>query len=359
MRILLTAMFLWPLSLAAQGLFDSLYVRESIEVYFPFAEAQPDDPSLTRLDSFIEILPEQAHWSFLNIEAHTDSIGNARANERLAQRRAATVRNYLLGKNIPEDRLRISAYGERKPAASNDTEEGRQKNRRAFIELWSSVPMATVDGYVRDAETGKGIETTVFFRSKTRSDSSHTDTSGRYQVRLPKDSIVKIETIAEGYFFESFMTKVFGSPELFKKYKMEPNIELPPAKVGEKAVVRDLFFVGNQAVLLPISEPELPKVLRFMQVNGDLRIEIAGHINHPGVKPANLDAWEWELSVNRAKLVYDYLVDYNISEARMEYKGYGNKEMLYPEMGLSEKEYQQNRRVEIRILGKLGEGSKE
>jgi outer membrane protein OmpA-like peptidoglycan-associated protein len=159
---------------------------------------------------------------------------------------------------------------------------------------------------------------------------------------------VRVEAVAEGYFFESFMTKVFGSPELYKKYNKEPNLSLPPAKAGEKAVLRDLFFVGNQAVLLPVSEPELPKILRFMQVNPEIRVEIAGHINHPGVSPDNLENWEWELSVNRAKLVYTYLLDHGVSADRMRFRGYGNSEMLFPKP-TNETQMEKNRRVEIRV----------
>lgn len=350
MRNLILFFLACPLGLPAQGLFDSLYIRSTLEIYFPFGAAEADAPSCSLLDSFAAVLPDAGKWAFLNIEAHTDSIGNPEANERLAGRRAEWVRQYLLAKGVPEARVRIRAYGERRPAADNSTEEGRQRNRRAALELWAAVPMANMEGYIRDAETGKGIETTVYFTSKTRNDSTQTDTAGFYRVRLPKDSIVRVEATAQGYFFESFMTKVFGSPELYKKYKKEPNISLPPAKVGEKAVLRDLFFVGNQAVLLPVSEPELPKILRFMQVNPDLSIEIAGHINQPAKTPDQLSRWEWDMSIDRAKVVFDYLLKNGIPDTRMTYKGYGNTEMLFPAPGLTENEYQQNRRVEIRIV---------
>ena len=117
-------------------------------------------------------------------------------------------------------------------------------------------------------------------------------------------------------------------------------------------MLRDLFFVGNEAILLKVSEPELPKVLRFLQINPTLQIEIAGHINRPGVKPEKLSAWEWDLSVNRAKLVYDYLLENGIPATRLRYKGYGNSEMLFPDLGSTEEQQQQNRRVEVRVLSR-------
>ena len=113
--------------------------------------------------------------------------------------------------------------------------------------------------------------------------------------------------------------------------------------------IQNLYYVGNQDTLLPISKPELPKVLRFMQINEDLKIEIAGHVNHPNRPPVTKDSWEFDLSVRRAKMVYNYLIENQIDSARVTFKGYGNYEMRYPE-ARSQKEQSLNRRVEIRVV---------
>jgi outer membrane protein OmpA-like peptidoglycan-associated protein len=212
------------------------------------------------------------------------------------------------------------------------------------------VPMATFAGQVKDRDTGKGVPSTITFRSKTREDSTRTDSAGYYNVRLPKDSMLKIETVAPGYFFQSTAMRIYGSPELYKKYNLSPDIVLPPAKVGETAVLRDLFFVGDQAVLLKVSEPELPKILKFMQINPDLRVEIAGHINGPGLVMSQEPEWRRTLSERRARLVYEYLLKNGIPASRMKYKGYENTQMLFPRPQ-NERESEQNRRVEIRVVG--------
>ena len=124
---------------------------------------------------------------------------------------------------------------------------------------------------------------------------------------------------------------------------------LPPAKVGETAVLRDLFFVGDEDVLLQVSEPELPKILKFMQINPDLKIEIGGHINGPGLIMENEPAWRRSLSERRAKTVYQYLLKHGIPAERMTCKGYMNTRMLFPKPN-GEKEAEQNRRVEIKII---------
>ena len=65
------------------------------------------------------------------IEGHTDSTGAASYNQRLSQRRADSVRDYLIQNfNISQNRLTAKGYGEEKPVASNDTKEGRSQNRR-------------------------------------------------------------------------------------------------------------------------------------------------------------------------------------------------------------------------------------
>ena len=61
---------------------------------------------------------------------HTDSDGDAKANTRLSKRRAVAVRKYLIRNGIEKDRLSAVGVGEDKPIASNDTEEGKDKNRR-------------------------------------------------------------------------------------------------------------------------------------------------------------------------------------------------------------------------------------
>jgi OOP family OmpA-OmpF porin len=65
------------------------------------------------------------------IEGHTDNVGSAAYNQKLSQRRAESVRDYLIQKfNISPNRLTAKGFGEERPVASNDTDEGRRRNRR-------------------------------------------------------------------------------------------------------------------------------------------------------------------------------------------------------------------------------------
>lgn len=334
----------------AQSIFDSLRVGHRAEVYFAFGKHDLDGAALAALDAFAEDCAALQKPFQVRITAHTDSIGNAENNLALSQRRARAVQAGLEQRGLAAEKIRTAYFGERRPTTENSTEEGRQRNRRATLEILHHIPMTPYAGQVTDKNTGEGIPAILHFSTRMLRDSVQTDSSGRFSVQLPQDSVVKTEAYAPGRFFESVMQKMYGPPEMLRRMRAEPLvIPLPSASSGEKVAIKNLFFVGNEAVLLKSSEPELPKVLKFMQVNPDIRIEIAGHINNPLKKPDALEKWERELSVNRAKLVHDYLLKNGIEPDRVAYKGYGNTEMLFPDPGMSEEKQAQNRRVEIRV----------
>jgi outer membrane protein OmpA-like peptidoglycan-associated protein len=69
----------------------------------------------------------------LTIEGHTDNVGQAAANQTLSEKRAAAVVAHLVQQGIGASRLEAKGYGDTQPAASNDTPEGRQQNRRVEL----------------------------------------------------------------------------------------------------------------------------------------------------------------------------------------------------------------------------------
>jgi outer membrane protein OmpA-like peptidoglycan-associated protein len=70
------------------------------------------------------------------IAGHTDSVGRPEANQVLSENRAAAVKDWLTSEGgVPADRISTRGYGQSQPAATNDTAEGRQKNRRVEIRI--------------------------------------------------------------------------------------------------------------------------------------------------------------------------------------------------------------------------------
>lgn len=80
--------------------------------------------------------------SLIDVYGHTDSTGSDAYNQTLSENRARTVMNYLISRGVPATRLRSQGFGETMPVASNDTAEGRAKNRRVEIKI---VPITQED----------------------------------------------------------------------------------------------------------------------------------------------------------------------------------------------------------------------
>lgn len=90
--------------------------------------------SYESLNELANMLVQNKNWK-LKIQGHTDNVGNPSANLELSKQRAEAVANYLSRKGVAYNRLKVSWYGEKRPIASNETEEGRQKNRRVEMEI--------------------------------------------------------------------------------------------------------------------------------------------------------------------------------------------------------------------------------
>jgi len=86
------------------------------------------------LDSVVLVLNEYKSTT-ITVMGHTDSVGSKESNQKLSERRALSVANYLSSKGVAQQRLAASGYGEAFPVASNDSETGRSQNRRVEIQL--------------------------------------------------------------------------------------------------------------------------------------------------------------------------------------------------------------------------------
>ena len=103
-------------------------------VFFETAKFDLKSTSYPELNYIVDILKANPSLNII-VAGHTDNVGNAANNQLLSENRAKSVMNYLIEKGIPADRLNSKGYGASKPIQSNDTEEGRAKNRRTEIEI--------------------------------------------------------------------------------------------------------------------------------------------------------------------------------------------------------------------------------
>jgi len=98
-------------------------------IFFEFAKATLLPKSKVELDRVVAILGQYPGMD-VEIAGHTDSVGDDRSNMELSAARAAAVRQYLIEHGTAAARLSSRGYGESRPVATNDTDEGRQLNRR-------------------------------------------------------------------------------------------------------------------------------------------------------------------------------------------------------------------------------------
>lgn len=105
-------------------------------VYFDVDKATLRDQSYEELKVLKEYLERRENIR-VEIAGHTDNTGDRAHNLKLSQQRAGRVKKYLTDHGIDPARIKTKGYGESQPVATNDTEEGRQKNRRTEVRIIS------------------------------------------------------------------------------------------------------------------------------------------------------------------------------------------------------------------------------
>jgi OmpA-OmpF porin, OOP family len=107
-------------------------------VLFEFGKADLRPESLNILDQFAQVLFEltKKYGTIkVKLEGHTDNVGTNENNRILSQNRVNSVKEYLINKGVSFDAIAAEGFGEEKPIATNDTADGRQKNRRVEIAI--------------------------------------------------------------------------------------------------------------------------------------------------------------------------------------------------------------------------------
>lgn len=116
-------------------------ILEMTKISFDPGSVEINEEAGTVLDAVAAVLPDCRHVA-MEIGGHTDSQGRESMNERLSQARADAVLNGLMARNILISNLSARGYGESRPIAENDTEEGRESNRRIEFQLAADVAQA-------------------------------------------------------------------------------------------------------------------------------------------------------------------------------------------------------------------------
>jgi peptidoglycan-associated lipoprotein len=103
---------------------------------FKFGRADLPDEAKQRIDQMVTQLKQDPKAIFLEIEGHTDNVGDKGTNERIGLARAEAVKRYLYEQyQVPLHKINVISYGEDKPIAPNRTRAGRAQNRRVVIKV--------------------------------------------------------------------------------------------------------------------------------------------------------------------------------------------------------------------------------
>ncbi len=201
-----------------------------------------------------------------------------------------------------------------------------------------------IAGKVLNVETKRPLQAQVELYDINADSLKSTVTSdsltGDYLQILTDGSEYALYVSKPGYLFESLR---FDYQESQDREPINIDIFLKPIKSGTAATMNNIFFEVDKYEIKQKSRTELNKTVLFLQANPLVGIEIAGHTDNSGSGSHNK-----QLSLNRAKAVYKYLIDQGINAKRLRYKGYGSSVPVVPND--SETNRRLNRRIEFKIL---------
>lgn len=302
--VYILSLFLWHNTYAQQ--------IDTVSVYFDIAVPILDVNQRYILDSlaYKDLLPTTKQYGVIG---YADYLGTDTTNQTLSENRAKNVKDYLQTLGIKQDSIQLVIGKGTIEREIKNGKEGYRADRRVDI---------VIGGFkVSTIEKDKSLKGKL----------------ARQKVKQQRLKQLRIEQL--------------------KDYKPEPRAveDLPDLEVGDIAIVNNLNFQPARHYLLESATPTLERLGELMQLHPNLKISIEGHICCAPF--FEKDGWDqdtrtWDLSVNRAKYIYGYLIEhYNIEPNRMTYRGYGfNRPLVLPE--ITEEDKTKNRRVEIRILAK-------
>lgn len=255
---------------------------------------------------------------------------------------------YPINTSADQVSLYITSDGEKGYYSHEVTNDPNQKGKLYEFNVPASAKVkyrtSYVAGKVFDAETKQPLKAGIELydlKKEEREGFVHSDSiSGEYLMVLTEGSDYALYVNKSGYLFESLSFEYQMNENL---KPVELNIYLKPISAGAKAVLNNIFFDVDSYALKDKSRTELNKLITFLKANPDTKIEIGGHTDDTGSADYNLD-----LSLKRARSVYEFLIEKDISKSRISYKGYGQTLPAFPND--SNLHRQMNRRIEFKII---------
>jgi outer membrane protein OmpA-like peptidoglycan-associated protein len=112
---------------------DDIQLQDTIQ-FEPSSAVLVDDSKILLME-VAKVLDEHPEILKVSIEGHTDADGARKKNQKLSEKRAKAVKDFLVSKGIAKGRLTTKGFGEDKPIADNDSADGKFKNRRVELKI--------------------------------------------------------------------------------------------------------------------------------------------------------------------------------------------------------------------------------
>ena len=243
------------------------------------------------------------------------------------------------------------------PASQSATTEKAKENKEEFKNtklteksqpstLPEHIQTTKIQGKVYDEETkelipsGNITATTKLKNGKVLLNESKIN-KGEFSIEVPKQGKTDLIISSAGYIFKNI---VLPDEKAINDLSTESlDISLPRIKTGKKFSIESIYFDTGSANLTKESLPTLNKLLKIMDENPNIKIEIYGHTDSTGSKSFNI-----KLSLMRANAIKYWLVMNGISEYRITTKGFGDTKPIADNSTPNGR--RKNRRVEIKII---------
>jgi len=206
--------------------------------------------------------------------------------------------------------------------------------------------MTILKGIITDEQTKQPLEGQIELVDNSKNEIIATfksnSTTGKYLVSLPSGKNYGIAVKRDGYLFHS---ENFDIAATASYQEVEKNIELKKIDIGKSIVLKNIFFDFDKATIRPESANELERLIKLLNENPTLKIELGSHTDSKGS-----DEYNQKLSQSRSQSVVTYLIGKGIATDRLVAKGYG--ETVAVATNDTDEGRQQNRRTEFKILSK-------
>ncbi|HEV8514400.1 MAG TPA: OmpA family protein [Cyclobacteriaceae bacterium] len=227
-------------------------------------------------------------------------------------------------------------------------EEGRTKSKIYQTNIPPELQVRSrgnvVKGIVTDSKTKLALQAQVeLFDLKTSQRISFFNSdsvNGQYLVVVPGKSEYALHVAEPGYLFYSLH---FNYEEKDQDQPITIDIALQPIVKNAMTVLNNIFFDFNQSEIKPRSFSELDEVVKFLNANPDVKVEISGHTDNVGDENYNQ-----QLSLKRAQSVVNYFSSKGITVSRFTQIGWGSKKPIRPND--TDDNRQINRRIEFRVI---------